>query len=170
MWCMGVDCYPLSSMLVSTGETMTCGNLTALLRCQRSKRAAVADSSLGRLHLKGTAIVMMLSMTFAVPSSHAATPSKEIESFKIYAHMKLMDTKQFICLNTLWIKESNWNPKAKNGSHYGIPQLRNKIVKNMNGFQQVEIGLKYIAHRYSLPCNALAFWNHKKKTTGAGWY
>ena len=170
MWCMGVDCYPLSSMLVSTGETMTCGNLTALLRCQRSKRAAVADSSLGRLHLKGTAIVMMLSMTFAVPSSHAATPSKEIESFKIYAHMKLMDTKQFICLNTLWIKESNWNPKAKNGSHYGIPQLRNKLVKNMNGYQQVEIGLKYIAHRYSLPCNALAFWKEKKRTTGAGWY
>lgn len=170
MRCMGVDCYPVSSMLISTGEIMTCGNLTALLRCQRSKRAAVADSSLGRLHLTGTAIVIMLSMTFAVPSSHAATPSKEIESFKIYAHMKLMDTKQFICLNTLWIKESNWNPKAKNGSHYGIPQLRNKLVKNMNGYQQVEIGLKYIAHRYSLPCNALAFWKEKKKTTGAGWY
>lgn len=149
---------------------MTCGNLTGSLRCQRSKRAAVRSSSLGRLHLLGTAIVMMLSVTFAVPSSHAATPSKEIESFKIYAHMKLMDTKQFMCLHTLWVRESNWNPKSQNGSHYGIPQLKNKAVKQMNGFAQVDIGLKYIQHRYSLPCNALAFWNEKKKTTGRGWY
>jgi hypothetical protein len=130
----------------------------------------VADSSLGRLHLLGAAIVVIGSMTFAVPSSHAATPSKEIESYKIYAHMKLMDTKQFLCLHTLWTRESNWNPKAKNGSHYGIPQLKNKAVSKMNGFAQVDIGLKYIAHRYSLPCNALAHWNNKKQTTGAGWY
>ena len=130
----------------------------------------MADSSLGRLHLLGAAIVMIGSMTFAVPSSHAATPSKEIESFKIYAHMKLMDTKQFICLNTLWVRESNWNYKSHNGSHYGIPQLKNKAVKSMNGYEQIDIGLKYIAARYSTPCNALAFWNNKKQTTGAGWY
>lgn len=167
---MGVDCYPVPSMLISTGEIMTCGNLTGSLRCQRSKRAAVRSSSLGRLHLLGTAIVMIGSMTLTVPASASATPSKEIESFKIYAHMKLMDTKQFICLNTLWIRESNWNPNAKNGSHYGIPQLKNKAVKNMNGFAQVDAGLKYISHRYSLPCNALAHWNNKKQTTGHGWY
>ena len=149
---------------------MTCGNLTRSLRCQRSKRAAARSSSLGRLHLLGTAIVMMLSVTFAVPASASATPSKEIESYKIYAHMKLMDTKQFLCLHTLWVRESNWNPKSQNGSHYGIPQLKNKAVKQMNGFAQVDIGLKYIQHRYSLPCNALAFWNDKKKTTGRGWY
>lgn len=113
---------------------------------------------------------MMVSMTFAVPSSHAATPSKEIESYKIYAHMKLMDTKQFLCLHTLWVRESNWNPQSRNGSHYGIPQLKNKIIKNMSGYQQIDMGLKYITARYSTPCNALAFWNDKKKTTGAGWY
>lgn len=160
----------MPSMLVSTGEIMTCGNLTRSLRCQRSKRAAVADSSLGRLQLIGAAIVMMVSMTIAVPSSHAATPSKEIESFKIYAHLKLNDTKQFICLHTLWVRESNWNPKSHNGSHYGIPQLKNKAVQKMDGFAQVDAGLKYITARYSLPCNALAFWNDKKQTTGAGWY
>ena len=128
------------------------------------------SSSLGRLHLLGTAIVMMLSVTFAVPASASATPSKEIESYKIYAHMKLMDTKQFLCLHTLWVRESNWNPKSQNGSHYGIPQLKNKAVKQMNGFAQVDIGLKYIAHRYSLPCNALAHWNAKKQQTGQGRY
>lgn len=149
---------------------MTCGNLTALLRCQRSKRAPAGSSSLGRLHLLGTAIVMIGSMTFAVPSSHAATPSKEIESYKIYAHMKLMDTKQFMCLHTLWVRESNWNPHSRNGSHYGIPQLKNKAVSKMNGYAQVDAGLKYITHRYKLPCNALAHWNNKKQTTGAGWY
>jgi hypothetical protein len=99
-----------------------------------------------------------------------ANNSKQIDSYKLYAHIKLKDFKEMKCLNTLWTRESNWRPNAVNGSHYGIPQLRNKKIKDRDGFTQIDWGLRYIDHRYKTPCNALKEWNKRKATTGRGWY
>ena len=54
-------------------------------------------------------------------------------------------------------KESNWNPAARNGSHYGIPQMRNVKLKTMDAMTQIDWGLRYIKGRYQTPCKAWAF-------------
>ena len=85
--------------------------------------------------------------------------------FKQYAFIQLNHSfTEFYCLDELWFKESRWNPKSRNGSHIGIPQGRSKYLLTVNGFKQVDWGLKYIKERYDNPCNALA--HHKIK----GWY
>ena len=96
-----------------------------------------------------------------VPTASANAYDPSIENYKIYAHMKLLDDKQYRCLVTLWRMESKWNPKADNpaSSAYGIPQLLK--MKERNPYRQIDLGLKYIAKRYNTPCLALAY--HKKK-------
>ena len=84
--------------------------------------------------------------------------------YRQWAFIQLNDLDQFYCLDELNYKESRWNPKAKNGSHYGIPQGRSKWLSTVDGFKQIDWQLKYIEKRYSNPCNALA--HHKIK----GWY
>ena len=77
--------------------------------------------------------------------------------------------KQYICLNSLWTKESNWNYKARNkksGAH-GIPQAlpasKMSVISTdwrTNPVTQIRWGLRYISIRYETPCNALA--KHKR--------
>ena len=141
-------------------------HLTWWLRSTRSKRAAEADSSRGRLVLMGVLCVTMLQPT----QVNAASASKEIEIYKFYAYSKLINEHQFTCLSKLWTYESHWNPKSKNGSHYGIPQLRNEKVRKQDAFTQIDWGLRYIKHRYDLPCKALKAWELRRVKTGAGWY
>jgi hypothetical protein len=68
---------------------------------------------------------------------------------------------EFKCLDFIWTKESNWNPKADNpnSSAYGIAQMLREDSRN--GFEQIRNGLRYIEHRYETPCNAMQFWKRK---------
>jgi len=84
--------------------------------------------------------------------------------FRQYAFIQLNNVDEFHCIDKLYFHESRWNPKAKNGSHYGIPQGRSTYLKKVNGYKQIDWQLKYIEARYSNPCAALA--HHKAK----GWY
>jgi len=84
--------------------------------------------------------------------------------YRQYAFIQLNNVDEFYCLDELNYKESRWNPKAVNGSHYGIPQGRSKYLKRVNGYKQIDWQLKYIEARYSTVCAALA--HHKFK----GWY
>jgi hypothetical protein len=45
--------------------------------------------------------------------------------------------------------ESKFDSRARNGSHYGIPQLRNKKLRNLDGYTQIDWGIRYIEARYS---------------------
>ena len=110
----------------------------------------------------GIALLIVILTNNQVVSANAANPS--IELYKLYAHMQLGNDKQYRCLVTLWTLESNWNSKAKNpkSSAMGIPQLLK--MTETNPYKQIELGLKYIRHKHSTPCVALA--HHHKK----GWY
>ena len=161
--------YPhlINTLWDSPKETLNVdSDLTKALRSTRSKRAAEADSSRGRLVLMGVLCVTLLQPT----QVSAASASKEIEIYKLYAHSRLLNEKQFNCVSKLWTYESHWNFRSRNGSHYGIPQIRNKKVKDLNAFDQIDWGLRYIKHRYDLPCTALKAWEKRKAKTGAGWY
>lgn len=84
-----------------------------------------------------------------------------------------MGADEFSCLDSLWTKESGWNPQARNPSSgaYGIPQALpgSKMAEfgddwEWNPRTQIEWGLWYIGNRYGTPCSA---WAHSQST---GWY
>jgi len=102
--------------------------------------------------------LLVLPLVFLNTDKASANNINEIDKYKIYIHLKVMNYKEFICINKLWTKENRvWDPHAKNpkSSAYGIPQLLN--LKERNPYVQMDLGYKYIVHRYKTPCNALAF-------------
>ena len=80
------------------------------------------------------------------------------DAIKLYAHSQIVNDGQYQCFYKLITKESNWRVNAKNGSHYGIGQMRNIKYKNLDGFKQVDWSLRYQKHRYGSPCKAWQFW------------
>ena len=82
-----------------------------------------------------------------------------INSYKLYAHIKIVNAKEYRCLEILWDKESRWNPQADNpkSTAFGIPQLLK--LKATDPYVQIDLGLKYIKARHLTPCKALAFHN-----------
>ena len=130
--------------------------LTRALRCYRVKRAAVADSSLRRIKLLGHAYVLAASITLmSIPEAKAANYS--IDHLKLYAHSRIINYKEFQCFNKIITKESRWNYLAKNGSHYGLGQMRSKHYRDLDPFRQIDATLKYITNRYGSNCKAWAF-------------
>ena len=110
----------------------------------------------------GIALVAGLCLISGIQPATATTNiNKEIELYKIYTHIKVSNHKEYSCINMLWTKESNWNPKAKNkkSSAYGIPQLL-KLTTN-DPYLQIDAGIKYIKHRYKNGCKALEFFTNK---------
>lgn len=91
--------------------------------------------------------------------------SKEIAVTLIKQHG--WGAEQFVCLNKLWTKESNWRNRAQNkvpvGGKYagGIPQILG-LDPNSSVDYQIRRGINYIEHRYSTPCGAWAFWKEHK--------
>lgn len=65
---------------------------------------------------------------------------------------------EYSCLRNLWERESHWNHLADNkkSTAFGIPQMLGMTTKNPQ--RQIEIGLRYIEHRYGTPCNAWKYW------------
>jgi len=84
-----------------------------------------------------------------------------VDHLKIYAHVKLVSYKEFQCFNAIIHKESRWNYKARNGSHYGLGQMRSKHYGTLDPFAQIDRTIAYIKHRYDTSCKAWKF--HKVK-------
>jgi hypothetical protein len=101
--------------------------------------------------LQSSLVIASINNAYAINNNDI-----EKEKYKLYSHIKLTNSRQYLCLEQLWTKESQWNPKAKNpkSSAYGIPQLLK--LKTKDPYLQIDAGLKYIAHRYGTPCKALA--------------
>jgi hypothetical protein len=102
------------------------------------------------LMLVGSLIAMLGSNT-----AHAA--SSNTDSLRLYAHSRLVNFEQFLCFNKIITKESNWRVHAKNGSHFGLGQMRSQWYRNLDGFRQIDQTIKYITKRYKTPCKAWAF-------------
>jgi len=130
--------------------------LTAALLSLRLKRAADADSSLRRKIGLGAvyAITASLSIT-SIPEATAKNYS--IDHLKLYAHSRILDYKEFQCFNKIITKESRWNYLAKNGSHYGLGQMRSQHYRDLDPFRQIDATLRYVTIRYQTPCKAWAF-------------
>jgi len=121
--------------------------------------------------VRSVAIVIGGALCFSVVSAASATndPNKRLTS-KQYAQGQLT-VKLYKCVAVLYGKESAWNWKAKNGSHYGIPQGRSEWLRTANPIEQIDWGLRYIGNRYGWvstiegvqpnTCKALDHWKKK---------
>jgi len=135
-------------------------NLTRSVRCYRLKRAAVAGSSQGRKLLMG-AVYVLAAITSITSIQESTAASYSVDHLKLYSHSRILDYKEFQCFNKIITKESRWNYLAKNGSHYGLGQMRSKHYKDLDPYRMIDASLRYITIRYETNCKAWAF--HEKK-------
>ena len=79
------------------------------------------------------------------------------DALKLYAHSRIVNDKQYQCFYALITKESNWRVDAKNGSHFGLGQMRNAKYGRLDGFTMVDWSIRYITKRYGSMCNGWRF-------------
>ena len=131
----------------------------------KALRSILAGEPLPRIARRRSLVLLAGLLLFSnMPASQAINTQRDKENYKLYAHIKLLNAKQYRCLEILWMRESKWDPRADNpkSSAFGIPQMLK--MKELDPFKQIDLGLKYISHKHSTPCRALAFHNQK------GWY
>jgi hypothetical protein len=144
--------------------------LTSTFRYVLDRLCMLSSQSLSKAHrepLRGVARGVLLAFGIALcfPTEAGSTKPKEYVTYKQFAlHQLGYNLKEYKCLAILYGKESAWNPAARNGSHYGIPQGRSVWLKDQDGYTQIQWGLDYIGHRYGEPCIALNHWKAK------GWH
>lgn len=68
--------------------------------------------------------------------------------------------REWNALYDLWMRESKWDYTADNpkSTAFGIPQILD-MPTDTSVYDQIQLGIKYIKHRYGTPTNALAFHN-----------
>jgi hypothetical protein len=104
---------------------------------------------------------LVLLGALCLVSTTPAEANQNIDQYKLYTHSRVINYQQFICLSNIIYKESRWNPYAKNGSHYGLGQMRSQHYRNLDPYRQIDATILYIKHRYGSMCKAWEF--HKKK-------
>jgi len=125
-------------------------------------RSMLVGEPLRRIARKRCLVLLAALFVFSnTTNAIAVSTNRDKENYKLYAHIKLLNAKEYRCLEILWTHESKWDPRANNpkSSAYGIPQLLK--LKEHDPYKQIDLGLKYIEHRHKTPCKALAY--HKLK-------
>jgi hypothetical protein len=102
-------------------------------------------------------LVIPMSILILMLSTTPAKAATQIDLLKLYAHSRLLDYKEFQCFNKIITKESRWSYLARNGSHYGLGQMRSKHYRDLDPFRQIDASIKYITIRYETSCKAWAF-------------
>ena len=102
-------------------------------------------------------LVIPMSILILTLSTTPAKAATQIDLLKLYAHSRLLDYKEFQCFNKIITKESRWSHLARNGSHYGLGQMRSKHYRDLDPFRQIDASIKYITIRYETSCKAWAF-------------
>ena len=125
-----------------------------------------------RASLKGVAclVATVIGISLSIPMQVANSGSIDAIQPKDYIRLHYKP-KQALCLIRLYGKESAFrvdaigNLDSPTKSYvYGIPQLKNPIIKDLSANSQIDYGMKYVAHRYTTPCRAWAHWLKK------GWH
>jgi hypothetical protein len=125
-------------------------------------RSILVGEPLRRIARRRSLVLLAALFVFSnTTNATAVSTPRDKENYKLYAHMKLLNAKQYRCLELLWNRESRWDPRANNpkSSAFGIPQMLK--MKELDPFKQIDLGLKYIEHRHKTPCKA---WSHHLRT------
>ena len=144
------------------------------LAAEEAARLAAEKEAAERAAAEEAARAAEAEAAAAGPSEGGTSaPVAPAGSYQDYALAQLGgDANEFSCLESLWGKESGWNPNAQNptSTAYGIPQFLDStwagtgIAKTSDGYRQIDAGLIYINNRYGSPCAA---WGHSQANN---WY
>ena len=127
-------------------------------------KAEPPRAGLGRCRVWATLLLMVFNFYFVKDYSVAAVSNYKPTHYKQYILITLNDIDETHCLVELYMAESRFDPKARNGSHYGIPQGRSKYLATTTGTKQIDWGIKYNLNRYGSMCKALEHYKIK------GWH
>ena len=126
-------------------------------------KAEPPTAGLGRCRVWATLLLIAFNFIFVKDYSVAKENYKPTH-YKQYILIELQDFTEAYCLIDLYTAESRLNPKARNGSHYGIPQGRSVYLSRVDGTKQIDWGIKYNLNRYGSMCKALEHYKIK------GWH
>ena len=121
------------------------------------KEAVRSDPVRWAARLARSVIGSVLSAFLCLLPAASYADTNKVNKYKAYAG-QLLTPLEFSSALVLWTKESNWNPKAKNGSHYGICQGRSKYLKDKSYKVQIRWCIGYARSRYGSITEALEFW------------
>ncbi len=141
---------------------LTC-HATLKKRSILNRKAESPGARLGRRRVWATFMLIAFISCFLKDYSVAKENYKPTH-YKQYILIELQDFTEAYCLIDLYTAESRLNPKARNGSHYGIPQGRSKYLAKVDGTKQIDWGIKYNLNRYGSMCKALEHYKIK------GWH
>jgi len=103
-------------------------------------------------------LVFIASALIALQGADSANAvNYSIDHLKLYAHSRLLDYKEFQCFNKIITKESRWSYTARNGSHYGLGQMRSTHYRDLDPFRQIDATIYYVTKRYNSSCKAWTF-------------
>ena len=102
-------------------------------------------------------LLLITSVFATIGASPANSAAYSVDHLKLYAHSRLLDYREFQCFNRIITKESRWSYTARNGSHWGLGQMRSKHYGTLDPFRQIDASIAYITKRYQTPCKAWAF-------------
>ena len=128
-------------------------NLTrhATLNRKRSisnRKAGPPKARPGRRRVCAT--LLLIAFSSCLSKDYSVAADNHVMNLKLYALNKFKSYDQFDCYNYIVYRESRWDYKARNGSHYGLGQMRNKIVLKLTPRGQIDLHYKYISHRYGM--------------------
>jgi len=126
-------------------------------------KAEPPRAGLGRCRVWLLSLLIAFNFIFVKDYSVAKENYKPTH-YKQYILIELNNFEQAYCLIELYHNESRFNPLARNGSHYGIPQGRSKYLAKVDGTKQIDWGIKYNLNRYGSMCKALEHYKIK------GWH
>ena len=129
--------------------------LTPVLPSSSASERLGACSSLRSLVVVGVLCLLLGADLLKMQPAQAS----EADYYKLYAHSRIINYDQYRCFSHIIYKESRWSVKAKNGSHFGLGQMRSKHYRNLDGYRQIDATIKYIKGRYGSMCKA---WNFHK--------
>jgi len=118
-----------------------------------------------KIKIKNNKNLLAIPMSIMILTVSATTEAKaatQTDLLKLYAHSRIVSMEQFNCFNALITKESNWRINARNGSHYGLGQMKNAKYGKLDAFNQIDWTIRYITKRYGSMCNAWRFFKKNK--------
>ena len=122
-----------------------------------SIRSMLVGEPLRRIARKRCLVLLAVLCIANATPANATKAAYSIDHLKLYAHSRILDYKEFQCFNRIITKESRWSYLAKNGSHFGLGQMKSKHYRDLDPFRQIDASLRYISKRYQTPCKAWAF-------------
>ena len=149
---------------------LTCGYANRIDRYGTLQARAHEGLTPSRLRVaRGVAAVIGISLF--IPMQVADGGSIDAIQPKDYVRL-VLPKHEAICLSRLIGKESAWNPKAIGNLSsptksyvYGLLQIKNPMAKDLTAIEQIDLGLRYIEHRYDGDtCKAWTHW------TKRGWH